>query len=61
MSGLELQKHLIDSGSDIPIIFITAHEDVQARQMALEAGALAFLKKPFEDKALLDVLQSTLD
>ncbi len=61
MSGLELQKHLIDSGSDIPTIFITAHEDIQVRHMALEAGALAFLKKPFEDKALLDVLQSTLD
>jgi FixJ family two-component response regulator len=60
MSGLELQKNLTDSGSDIPIIFITAHEDVQLRQMALEAGALAFLKKPFEDKALLDVVQRAL-
>ncbi len=60
MSGLELQKHLTDSGSDMPIIFITAHEDIQVRQMALEAGALAFLKKPFGDHALLDVIQRAL-
>jgi FixJ family two-component response regulator len=60
MSGLELQKHLTDSGSNIPIIFITAHEDNQARQVALEAGALAFLKKPFEDKALVDVVKCAL-
>ena len=60
MSGLELQKHLTDSGSDMPIIFITAHEDIQARHMALEAGALAFLKKPFEDQALFDVIQRAL-
>ena len=60
MSGLELQKHLIDSGSDMPIIFITAHQDIQARRMALEAGAIDFLKKPFEDQALLDAIQWAL-
>ena len=57
MSGLELQKHLIDSGSDMPIIFITAHQDIQARRMALEAGAIDFLKKPFEEQSLLDAVQ----
>ncbi len=57
MSGLELQKRLVDSGSDMPIIFITAHEDIQARQKALEAGAVDFFLKPFEDQALLDTIQ----
>ena len=60
MNGLELQKHLIDSGSDMRIIFITAHEDIQARHKALEAGAIDFLKKPFEDQALLDAIQWAL-
>ncbi len=60
MSGLELQKHLTDFGSDMPIIFITAHEDIQAHHMALEGGALAFLKKPFEDQDLFDVIQRAL-
>ena len=61
MSGLELQKHLIDSGSDMAIIFITAHQDIQARRMALEAGAIDFLKKPFEDQTLLDAIQRASD
>jgi FixJ family two-component response regulator len=60
MSGLELQKYVTDSGSDMPIIFITAHEDVRARRMALEAGAIDFLKKPFEDRALMDAIQQAL-
>ena len=57
MSGLELQKYLTDSDSNMPIIFITAHEDIQARHRALEAGAIGFLKKPFEDQTLLDAIQ----
>ena len=60
MSGLELQKYLADNGSDMPIIFITAHEDIQASRMALEAGAIEFLKKPFEDQALLEGIQRAL-
>lgn len=60
MSGLELQKYLTDSGSDMPVIFITAHDDVQARHMALEAGAIEFLRKPVEDQMLLDAVQRAL-
>ena len=60
MNGLELQKYLTDSGSDMPIIFITAHEDIQARRKALEAGAIDFIKKPFEDQTLLDGIQRAL-
>jgi FixJ family two-component response regulator len=60
MNGLELQKYLSDSGSDMPIIFITAHEDSQASRKALEAGAIEFLKKPFEDQALLEGIQRAL-
>jgi FixJ family two-component response regulator len=60
MNGLELQKYLIDSGSDMRIIFITAHEDIQAHCKALEAGAIDFIKKPFEDQTLLDGIQRAL-
>lgn len=60
MGGLELQKYLTDSGSDMPVIFITAHEDIRARRMALEAGAIDFLKKPFGNQALIDAIQRAL-
>jgi FixJ family two-component response regulator len=51
MSGLELQSRLAESR--LPIIFITAHDELSARDKALEAGAVAFLRKPFDDEILI--------
>jgi FixJ family two-component response regulator len=48
MSGLELQECLSNLGFEIPIIFMTAYPDDAVRQRALQAGAVAFLLKPFE-------------
>src|SRR4051812_9417092 len=47
MSGLELQRQLAAANYSMPIIFITAHGDEEARARALRAGAVAFLDKPF--------------
>jgi two-component system, LuxR family, response regulator FixJ len=60
MSGLGLQKQLASAGRHIPIVFITGHEDEQARRAALEAGAVDFLQKPFDDQALLDSIARAL-
>lgn len=60
MSGLELQRSLIENGSDIPVIFMTAYDDIGARRIAMEAGAVAFLKKPFEENILIDAIQRAL-
>jgi FixJ family two-component response regulator len=56
LSGLELQKQLAATGSKIPIIFIAAHEDEKACNAAMEAGAVAFLQKPFDDQTLLGAI-----
>jgi FixJ family two-component response regulator len=48
MGGIELQDRLSKLGFEIPIIFITAYPDEAVRQRALQAGAVAFLLKPFE-------------
>ncbi|MHC4570798.1 MAG: response regulator [Planctomycetota bacterium] len=60
MDGLELQKRLVDSGSKMPIIFISAHEDISTCEQGLRAGAVAFLQKPFEDQILIEKVNSTL-
>lgn len=60
MSGLQLQSHLAARGCTIPIIFITAHDDQGCRQQALQAGAVAFLGKPFTDEILLQTIRSAL-
>jgi FixJ family two-component response regulator len=60
MSGLELQGLLVTAHSAIPIIFITSHDDAEARARALSAGAVAYLDKPFSDETLLGAVQSAL-
>lgn len=60
MSGLELQEHLIASNRAVPIIFITAHGDEEARARALERGAVEFLQKPFSDETLLDAITRSI-
>ena len=61
MSGLELQGHLNAAGFHIPIIFISAHDDGEAKSRALGAGAVDFLRKPFSEDALLSAIGTSLN
>jgi FixJ family two-component response regulator len=60
MNGLQLQRHLASSGYKFPIVFITAYDNKESRQQALQAGAVAFLSKPFDDELLLETIRATL-
>jgi FixJ family two-component response regulator len=60
MNGLQLQSHLAAAGCGIPIIFITAYESNDSRKRAMQAGAAAFLGKPFSDEQLLQIIRSAL-
>lgn len=57
ISGMELQQRLNSTDSDLPIVFVTGHWDNDVRGRAMDAGALAFLAKPFEDRALLKAIR----
>jgi FixJ family two-component response regulator len=61
MTGLELQRRLGNSRFRIPMIFITARDDPQARAQAVRAGAIDFLQKPFAADALLGAIHAALD
>ena len=60
MNGLQLQAHLAAKGCGIPIIFITAYDNKESRRRAIQAGAAAFLNKPFSGEQLLQTLRSAL-
>jgi FixJ family two-component response regulator len=60
MNGLEFQHHLATRHSEIPIIFITSHEDDELRARALNAGAVDYLLKPFNNEDLLDAIDEAL-
>jgi FixJ family two-component response regulator len=60
VNGLELQSQLAARGSRLPIIFITGYDDTESRRRAMQAGAVAFLAKPFSDELLLQAVRSVL-
>ena len=61
LSGLDLQKRMLDADMEIPIIFITGHGDIPMTVRAMKAGAVEFLTKPFRDQDLLDAIQQALE
>src|SRR3954467_5710098 len=60
ISGLDFQQQLKKGGLQIPIVFITAHGDIPMTVKAMKSGAVEFLTKPFEDKALLGAVQQAV-
>ena len=60
MSGIDLQRQLAASHTSIPVIFITAHGDEEARVRALNGGAVDYLLKPFSEEALLQAINTAL-
>jgi RNA polymerase sigma factor (sigma-70 family) len=61
LSGLNLQRELVERGLHIPIIFITGHGDIPMSVQAMKAGAVEFLAKPFRDQDLLDAIEQALE
>jgi FixJ family two-component response regulator len=60
MNGLEVQSCLRRDSPETRIIFITGRDDPLVRQNALDAGAFAFLSKPFEDEVLLQLIHKAV-
>jgi FixJ family two-component response regulator len=61
MNGLELQRRVAASHSEVPVIFITAHGNEAARSHALKNGAVDYLLKPFREEALLHAIHAALN
>ena len=59
ISGIDLQNRLRAEGSNIAIIFITAHPDDHTRELAMRDGAIRFFSKPFNGKDLLRAVRAS--
>lgn len=60
MNGLEVQAALSKDSPKTRIIFISGRDDPSVRQAALDAGAFAFLTKPFDDEDLVKLIQKAI-
>ena len=57
MTGFDLQEKLVSSGAKYPVIFMTAHDNPLWQERAKKTGAVAYLKKPFDEQSLLKAIQ----
>jgi FixJ family two-component response regulator len=60
MSGPKLHEHLVNTGTPIPTILITAYPNEEVRSRALSAGVAGYFTKPFDENVFLDCIRSAL-
>jgi len=60
MTGVELYRHLVDTGHAIPTILVTAYPDEVVRDQALKDGVVCYLSKPVDDDDLERCLHSAV-
>jgi FixJ family two-component response regulator len=60
LNGIEVLARIRRLHKDLPVVFITAHDDRAARERALAGGALAFLRKPCNDALIIQILDAAL-
>jgi FixJ family two-component response regulator len=56
ISGIDLQRQLVSSGRKLPVIFMTAVDNDATYQKAIDVGYIAYLRKPFLAKLLIDAI-----
>ena len=61
MSGLDLQDRLAERDSPLPVAFVTGHGDVPMAVDTMKKGALDFIQKPFNEDALVNLVERMLD
>ena len=59
VTGLDVLHYLAEQGPPIPTIVITAHDEPESRTQCIAAGAIAYLSKPLDESALLEVIGRT--
>ena len=60
MDGLSLQKHLRDTGCQMPAIIMTGHGDVDSARNAFRSHAVDFLEKPLDHVKLISAIEEAL-
>jgi len=60
MSGLQVLRKLKAAGQRLSIVVITAHDEPETRERCIDAGACAYLRKPLEDRLLLNAISAAM-
>jgi FixJ family two-component response regulator len=60
MSGLEVQRWLLQAGRKLPLIFVSGHADIPMSVQAMKYGAVDFLTKPVREPVLLEAIAQAI-
>jgi FixJ family two-component response regulator len=60
LSGLDLQRRMVDANHEMPIVFITGHGDIPTTVRAMKAGAIEFLTKPLVEGDVLESIRQAI-
>ena len=60
LSGLDLQRRMVDANNEMPIVFITGHGDIPTTVRAMKAGAIEFLTKPLIEGDVLESIRQAI-
>ena len=59
--GIELLNHIKKKDSDIPVIIISGHANIQMAIDSLKSGAFEFIQKPFDSKRLINFVKRAVE
>ena len=61
MDGNSLLEYLVKKGLHLPVIIVTAYDEQTSRKAAKNYGALAYMRKPVDSEALIDLIKYNLE
>jgi FixJ family two-component response regulator len=60
MSGLQILRRIRQTTKRLPVVVITAHDQAETREECIAAGAAAYLRKPLDERLLLNAISAAL-
>ena len=60
LTGRDVQRRLINMHINLPVILITAHDDVVTQQQSLSDGAANYLRKPLRGDVLVRSIHESI-
>ena len=61
LSGFDVQSRMCTAGVDIPVVFITASDDLALDAKVQQVGGVKLLRKPFSNDDLLEAVGAALE
>ena len=58
LSGIDVQLKLSQAGKRVPVVIVTGQDTSESRRRVMEAGAVAYLRKPADDRSLVEAVET---